>query len=74
MNQTLQYMVVLEQGTTSYGAYVPDLPGCIAVGEHKEEVLELIKEAIELHLEMLTEQGLSIPKPCSTGELVEVAA
>jgi predicted RNase H-like HicB family nuclease len=46
----------------------------MAVGEHKEEVLELIKEAIELHLEMLTEQGLSIPKPCSTGELVEVAA
>jgi predicted RNase H-like HicB family nuclease len=44
------------------------------VGEHKEEALELIKEAIALHLEMLREQGVSIPKPCSTGELVEVAA
>lgn len=71
---TFQYMVVLEQGITSYGAYVPDLPGCMAVGEHKEEALELIKEAIALHLEMLREQGVSIPKPFSTGELVEVAA
>lgn len=48
-----QYMVIIEKGETSYGAYVPDLPGCIAVSETREEVLELIKEAIEFHLEGL---------------------
>ncbi len=47
MNKKLQYMVIIEKGVTSYGAYVPDLPGCIAVGETMEETLELVKEAIE---------------------------
>lgn len=74
MNQNLQYMVVIERGSTSYGAYVPDLPGCIAAGETRAEVLALIKEAIELHLEGLWEQGLPIPEPCSSGEFVEVTA
>jgi predicted RNase H-like HicB family nuclease len=74
MSQNLQYMVVIERGATSYGAYVPDLPGCVAVGEEKEEALELIKEAIELHLEALRQQGLPIPEPCSSGELIEVPA
>jgi predicted RNase H-like HicB family nuclease len=74
MSQNLQYMVVVERGETSYGAYVPDLPGCVAVGEKKEEALELIKEAIELHLEALRQQGLPIPEPCSSGELIEVTA
>jgi predicted RNase H-like HicB family nuclease len=72
MNQKLQYMVVIEKGTTSYGIYVPDLPGCVAVGETKEEALFLIKEAIEFHLEGLREQGQAIPQPCSSGELIEV--
>lgn len=74
MSRKLQYMVVVERGATSYGAYVPDLPGCAVVGEEKEEVLELIKEAIELHLEALHQQGLPIPEPCSSGELIEVPA
>ncbi len=55
----MRYMVVLERGPTSYGAYVPDLPGCIAVGETQQEVLELIQEAIEFHLEGLTEEAKS---------------
>jgi predicted RNase H-like HicB family nuclease len=74
MSQKLQYIVVVERGATSFGSYVPDLPGCVAVGEAKEEVLALIKEAIELHLEALRQQGLPIPEPCSSGELVEVLA
>jgi predicted RNase H-like HicB family nuclease len=49
----MRYRVVLEQGSTSYGAYVPDLPGCIAVGESEQEALELIQEAIMFHLEGL---------------------
>lgn len=49
----MRYMVVIEEGPTSFGAYVPDLPGCIAVGESTEEVLPLIQEAIEFLLSVL---------------------
>jgi len=68
------YLVVVEKGPTSYGAYVADLPGCIAVGATCEEVLASIHEAIEFHLEGLKEHGEPIPPPSSSGELVEVAA
>lgn len=69
-----RYMVVIEEGETSFGAYVPDLPGCVAVGETEEEVKHLIQEAIEFHLEDLQESGVSIPKPSSKSEYVEVLA
>jgi len=70
----MKYAVVIEQGPTSFGAHVPDLPGCAAVGESKEEVLRLIKEAIEMHLESLIEHGEKIPPPSSSIEYVHVAA
>ena len=70
----MRYLVVVEKGSTSFGAYVPDLPGCIAVGESRKEVLESIHEAIELHLEALRANGEPIPPPSSSSELVEVAA
>ena len=70
----MRYLVVLEKGPTSYGAHVPDLPGCIAVGETKEEVLALIRETIEFHLDGLKQDGQPIPDPSSTSELVDVAA
>lgn len=54
----MSYAVIIEKGVTSYGAYVPELPGCVAVAETKEEVEALIKEAIQFHLEMLQEEGL----------------
>ena len=56
----MQYTIILEKGKNSYGASVPDLPGCIAAGETKDEVLQLIKEAIEFNLEGLKEDGLPI--------------
>ena len=65
-------MVVVEKGQKSFGAYVPDLPGCVAVGETKEEALSLIREAIGLHLESLKESGDPIPSPLSTSEVIEV--
>jgi predicted RNase H-like HicB family nuclease len=68
----MRYMVVLEQGPSSYGAYVPDLPGCIAVGESQQEALELIQEAITFHLEGLKAEGQLIPEPHSSSALVEV--
>ncbi len=68
----MQYLIILEKGSTSFGAHVPDLPGCIAVGKSKEEVLTLTREAIEFHLEGLKQEGQPIPVPASTSELVEV--
>lgn len=47
----MQYLVLVEKGPSSFGAYVPDLPGCIAVGESREEALQLIQEAIEFHID-----------------------
>ena len=70
----MRYLVVVEKGPSSFGAYVPDLPGCIAAGASKDEVLSLIRDAIELHLEGLREDGQPIPAPCSTSELIEVEA
>jgi len=70
----MKYAVVIEQGPKSFGAYVPDLPGCIAVGESRSEVLRLIREAVEFHLADLRERGASVPLPSSSIEFVEVAA
>ncbi len=70
----MRYMVVIEEGSQSYGAYVPDLPGCVAAGETKAEVLRLIQEAIEFHLEGLKEDGMAAPAPHSFSEFVEVHA
>jgi predicted RNase H-like HicB family nuclease len=66
--------VIVEQGENSVGAYVPDLPGCVAVGDTKEEVLRTIQEAVELHLEVMREEGLPIPEPSSSSEYVEIGA
>ena len=70
----MKYAVVIEKGPASFGAHVPDLPGCAAVGESREEVLRLIQEAIEIHLESLLEHGGKIPPPSSSIEYVHVAA
>ena len=68
----MKYAVIIEKGDTSYGASVPDLPGCIAVGETLEEVQRLIREAITFHLEGLREEGLPIPEPTTLCEYVEL--
>jgi predicted RNase H-like HicB family nuclease len=68
----MRYAIVIEQGPTSYGAYVPDLPGCVAAAETREEVVKLIHEAIEGHIHMLREDGQPVPEPRSTAEYAEV--
>jgi predicted RNase H-like HicB family nuclease len=70
----MRYMVVIERGETSWGAHVPDLPGCVAVGETRAEVLRLIREVMEFHIDGLKQDGLAVPAPSSEGETVEVAA
>jgi predicted RNase H-like HicB family nuclease len=69
----MQYMVVLEKGATSYGAFVPDLPGCIAVGETRDEALTLIREAVQFHLEDMQAEGFRIPVPASSSTFIDVA-
>ncbi len=69
-----RYAVVIEKGETSYGAYVPDLPGCIAVASTMPGVEKLIAEAITLHIESLREHGNPVPEPTSLVEYIEPAA
>lgn len=68
----MRYAVIVEETQEGFGAYVPDLPGCIAAGETREEVIRLIHEAIDLHLEGLREEGLPVPEPMSSIEYVTV--
>ena len=70
----MEYLVVIERGPTSFGAYVPDLPGCVAVGESRQEVESLIREVIELHIEGLREEGQPVPEPSSTSQFVSIDA
>jgi predicted RNase H-like HicB family nuclease len=70
----MRYAVIVEEGASSFGAYVPDLPGCVAVAETKEGVLGLIQEAIEFHIEGLREDGQPVPEPSSSIEYIEVRA
>jgi len=69
----MKYAIVIEKGRNSFGAYVPDLPGCVAVAKTKAKVRKLIEEAIEFHLEGMKEDGLPIPLPTSELEYVDVA-
>ena len=69
----MRYTVVIEEGDKSFGAYVPDLPGCVAAADTRAEVVKLIHEAIDEHLQVLREEGMPIPAPRSTVEYAEVA-
>ena len=68
----MKYAIVVEKRDASYGAYVPDLPGCVAAAQTRDEVLKLIREAIEFHLEGMRASGESIPEPHSEMEYVDV--
>ena len=70
----MKYLVVIEKGTNGYGAYVPDLPGCVAAADTRREVVKLIQEAIEFHIEGSKKSGDPVPRPTSQGELVDVHA
>ena len=74
MEPCMRYAVVIEKGPNNYSAYVPDLPGCVAVGDTIEETQREIQGAIEFHLEGMRADGLPIPEPSSCVQYVEVAA
>jgi len=68
----MQYAVIIEKSATGFGAFVPDLPGCVAVGETEDEVRQMIREAIEFHIDGLREDGEPIPPPAARIEYVDV--
>ncbi len=70
----MKYLVVVEKSENGYGAYVPDLPGCVAAAETRTEVVTLIQEAIEFHIDGLKASGECVPPPKSQSEVVEVHA
>ena len=69
----MRFAILLEATLTGYSAHVPDLPGCVAAGETREETLQLIRDAIEFHLEGMRLHGEPIPEPASMCEYVEVS-
>ncbi len=69
-----RYAIVIEKAASNYAAYVPDLPGCIATGATVQETERLLREAIELHVEGMREDGLPVPEPSTQVEYVEVDA
>jgi len=70
----VRYAVVLENGGTGWGAYVPDLPGCVATGATAAEASARIRGAIAMHLEGMAEDGEAAPVPTTAVEYVEVEA
>jgi predicted RNase H-like HicB family nuclease len=69
-----RYAIVIEKAESNYAGYVPDLPGCVATGATPAETESLLREAIELHLEGMREDGVEVPEPSSQVEYVEVNA
>jgi predicted RNase H-like HicB family nuclease len=69
----MRYAIVIEKAEGNYGAYVPDLPGCVATGDTLEETRREIQQAIAFHIEGMRADGLQIPEPTSQVAYVEVA-
>lgn len=70
----MRYAIVIEKTENNYGAWAPDLPGCVAVGDTVEEVEVLMRESIEMHLAGMVEDGQPIPSPQARVNYVDVAA
>ena len=69
----MRYLIVLEKGQEGYGAYAPDLPGCVAVGPTPDETLARMQKAIQMHLRGLREDGEPVPQPTARAEWLVVA-
>jgi len=68
----MRYAVVIEKSETGFGAYVPDLPGCVAVAETLAETEHLIREAVEFHVDGLRDDGINVPEPSAVAQYVEI--
>ena len=63
MKTNYDYLIILEQGEKNWGAYSPDVPGCVSVGDSRDEALESFMEALEAHLAIMAEEGMELPQP-----------
>ena len=70
----MKFLIILEPTSTGFSAYSPDLDGCVAAGDDREETIDLMREAIAFHLEGMAEAGQDIPAPTSESAFVEVVA
>jgi predicted RNase H-like HicB family nuclease len=68
---TMRYAIVIEKAKDNYSAYVPDLPGCVSTGQRLDDVKSNIAEAIDLHLEGMRADGLTIPEATTVSDYVE---
>ena len=71
---TKRYLIVMEATNTGYSSYSPDLPGCVATGSTESEVEQRMRQALELHVAGLREQGEPVPEPQSSSSYVEISA
>jgi predicted RNase H-like HicB family nuclease len=69
----MRYAVIIEKGKRNFSAYVPDLPGCVATGKTRKGVERQIREAMELHLDGMREDGIAVPKPTSICEYIDLS-
>ena len=72
LEEMSKYAVVIEKSSNGFGAYAPDVPGCVAVGETLAETERLIREALDLHIAALREDGDPIPRPTTVVREVDV--
>lgn len=68
----MRYAIVIEKSSNGFGAYVPNLPGCVAAGDSVDEVRQLIREAVELHVQDMRERGETVPPPTTEVEHVDL--
>jgi predicted RNase H-like HicB family nuclease len=69
-----RYLIVIEETTTGYSAYSPDLPGCVSTGTTREQIEANMREAIQFHLDGLRQEAYDVPEPNSYSTYVEVPA
>jgi predicted RNase H-like HicB family nuclease len=70
---SMRYTIIIEKGASNFSAYAPDFPGCIAAAETEDETIQLMKDALQMHIEDMRTRGEAIPQPSSARE-IEVAA
>ncbi|MBI3247807.1 MAG: type II toxin-antitoxin system HicB family antitoxin [Deltaproteobacteria bacterium] len=68
------YLIIVEQTSTGYSAYSPDVPGCGSTGQNRDEVEHNIREALAFHIEGLKQEGYPVPEPSSYSSYIEIAA
>ena len=69
-----RYAIVVEKAKSNYAGYVPDLPGCVATGRTVKETEKRLRQAIQVHVKGMREDGLPVPKPSSVVDYVEIPA